>query len=72
MVMNVGEMEAKVMEATNGDPWCVRAAHGTHVRADDADEGARAPLSCKTLLKGQSRAMPISIDALTAHRTFNL
>jgi hypothetical protein len=26
MVMNVGEMEAKVMEATNDEPWCVRVA----------------------------------------------
>jgi epsin len=25
MVMNVSEMEAKVQEATNDEPWCVRS-----------------------------------------------
>ena len=28
VVFNVSEMEAKVREATNEDPWCVRTLRG--------------------------------------------
>ena len=45
VVFNVSEMEAKVREATNEDPWCVRAPWERGEYADSIGDcpGVRVP-----------------------------
>lgn len=45
VVFNVSEMEAKVREATNEDPWCVRtpSEHGEHAESIGDCLGVRVP-----------------------------
>lgn len=45
VVFNVSEMEAKVREATNEDPWCVRTpwGHGEYAESVGDCLGVRVP-----------------------------
>ena len=45
VVFNVSEMEAKVREATNEDPWCVRAPweHGEYAESVGDFLGVQVP-----------------------------
>ena len=55
MVLNVSEMEAKVREATNDDPWSVDSFPWWLWRLSDAlIEGVRVRLSCKKSHRGKS------------------
>lgn len=55
MVLNVSEMEAKVREATNDDPWSVDPFSWWLWGLSDALlEGVRVRLLCKKSHKGKS------------------
>lgn len=82
IVLNVSEMEAKVREATNDDPWCVVVIGGdpvsvppAHSNVSCAQTGERARRSCKKSLKGKLSDLACDKALLTLVirlSTFNL